>query len=168
MTIGIVGASGYIGYDLYRYIKKRGDKVLGTYCNNVTENLVRFNLREDDLSIFDDCSYVVVASGYSQEFCELNKIEAYWLNVYRTKALLAHLDKKGIPALFISSEKAVNPKTVYGQYKRKVEMFIDKKGLNANYIRPEKVEECNIKYLCEEVYDAIELGLRKKAKRKLR
>ena len=166
MKIGLCGASGRIGYPLFKYLRSRGHKVLGTYNKNTRDGLVRYDLREDPLDFFDECDYVILAAAYcNTPFCEDNKIEAYFLNVYRTNELLIHLSDKKIPTLFISSVAAVeNLNTVYGRYKRQVERYIMREGLDVQYIRPGKTNQDNVQQLCEEIYAEIKSGLRKKAK----
>ena len=154
--IGICGASGYIGHALYRYLKNKKLKVMGTYCNTLKKELIKFDLREDSFEVFDKCDFVVILSAYAKiKFCEDNKIEAYWLNVYRTKQLLEYLDEKKIPALFISSDAAITKDTTYGIYKRRVERFISDNFLLAGYIRPGKITDDNIQDLCKEIHDKI-------------
>lgn len=157
--IGICGASGFIGSHLERYLLIKGEKVLGTYCNNFKPGMVKFDLRKDDLGIFDECRFVVILSAYAKiKYCEDNCAEAFWLNVYKTCELLNHLNNKGIPALFISSDAAVKEDlmdTNYGKYKRMVEKFIKKKKLKASYIRPGKIKPENIDDLCQKICEQV-------------
>jgi len=171
MKIGLCGASGRIGWPLYNFLKAKRHKVLGTYCYNSRSNaignsLVKYDLREDTLDFFDKCDYVILASAYcNTPFCEQNKIEAYWLNVYRTEELLTHLSEKGIPTLFISSIAAkVNLDTTYGKYKRQVEKYMEENLVGVGYIRPGKTNQDNVQQLCEEIHVILKSGLRKKAK----
>jgi len=165
--IGICGASGYIGSRLFQYLHDQGEKVMGTYCNCTKKGLARYDLRTDRLSFFDDCSYVVVCAAYVKiRFCEINKMEAYWLNVYRTRELLEHLSNKGISALFISSDAAARHDTTYGKYKKLVEKYIRQDNLKVQVIRPGKINEDNIDNLCEGIYAYIKLRRRKKTSTK--
>ena len=170
MIIGLCGASGRIGYPLFKYLQAKKHKVLGTYCNgsrnNPTHQLVRYDLREDPIDFFDKCDCVILAAAYcNTPFCENNKLEAYWLNVYRTKELLQHLSDIGMPTLFVSSVAAVeNLDTVYGQYKRIVERYIKSAGLKVEYIRPGKTGPENVGELCEKIYKIIKPWSREKAK----
>lgn len=155
--IGICGASGMIGNALYEYLIEKKRTVLGTYCHNPKQGMVRFDLRWDDFEIFEKCSFVIVASAYSKiKFCEENKMEAFLLNVFQTCKFLSYLNDKGIPALFISSDASVKKdlnKTMYGKYKKMVERYINKKGLKCIYIRPSKITGKNVKELCEQICD---------------
>jgi len=167
MKIGLCGASGRIGLPLFKFLKAKGNKVVGTYCNNKIPDLVRFDLREDPLDFFDKCDVVILAAAYTNTpFCEQNKIEAFWMNVYRTIALLTHLSDKKIPTMFISSVAAVeNLDTVYGDYKRRVEKCIKKEQLKIEYIRPGYTNKDNVQALCKEIYADIKSWRRKKTKK---
>lgn len=163
--IGICGASGYIGWELYNYLKGKGLRVKGTYHNNKKEGLLPFDLRRDPLKFFNGCKFVVILSAYAKiRFCDDNRVEAYNLNVFRTKALLDHLNEQGIPALFVSSDAAERRDTIYGKYKRQVEKHITDNWLKAEYIRPGKIDDENIIQLCEEIYGYIKPRSRKKVK----
>ena len=155
--IGICGASGFIGWELYNFIAEKEEEVLGTYCHNYKDGLQKFDLRNDYLNMFDSCDYVVILSAHAKiQFCEQNRIEAFYLNVLKTKHLLDHLNKKGIPALFVSSDAAEKMRdTTYGKYKRMIEKYIKDNKLNADYIRPGKINEDNIKELCEQIWARI-------------
>lgn len=172
MKIGLCGASGRIGWPLYKFLEGKRQKVLGTYCvnsrkNDIGNELVRYDLRKDSISFFDGCDCVILAAAYcNTPFCENNKIEAYLLNVFRTKELLIHLSEKDIPTLFISSVAATeNLDTVYGRHKLQVERYIKSEGLKIQYIRPGKTGKDNVEQLCEEIYGIItQFRRRKKAK----
>ena len=154
MKIGLCGASGRIGYPLYKYLESKGNKVLGTYHNNPIDGLVKYDLRDGPIDFFDKCDYVILASAYcNTPFCQDNQIEAYFLNVFMTNALLYHLSEKKIPTLWISSVAATeNLDTVYGKYKRLVEKYIKKEKLAVEYIRPGKTGPDNVQQLCKEIY----------------
>ena len=165
--IGICGASGYIGRALFKYLDKKGEKVMGSWCNNkcFEDGYFHFDLRENSPKIWKSFDYVVILSAYAKiQFCEDEKLESYWLNVHRTIELLNYLDDQGIPALFVSSDAAERLDTTYGRYKRMAEKHIDKYQLNAKYIRPGKINKGNIKDLCKEIYDHIKSGRRQKVK----
>lgn len=150
--IGICGASGFIGWGLYNYFLSLGEEVLGTYCNHQKPGLVKFDLRTDHFSIFDNCYFVVITSAYAKiKFCEENPLEAYALNVFYTVELLEYLNDKHIRSLFISSDMAVNRVNNYGKYKAMVEQYIDQNKLRAKYIRPGRINKDNIRGLCSQI-----------------
>jgi dTDP-4-dehydrorhamnose reductase len=143
--IGLVGASGFLGWSLYNYLQP---EVLGTYYNNPKPGLVKFDITKDYYSIFDKCSFVVIASAYKVKFCEENPQEAYDLNVYHTKRLLDYLHRNGIPSLFISSFSIIRPNTFYGICKIEVENYIKQEKLNSQYLRLDKITEENMEEWC--------------------
>ena len=102
--IGIVGASGLIGHALYKFLKKEGENVIGTYFLNKKKGLLRFDLRKDDFSIASKCSEVIITSAIvGIDECFLNRAEAYNLNVERTIGLIKYLADREIKPIFISS-----------------------------------------------------------------
>ena len=157
--IGICGASGFIGLSLYNKLVSKGETVLGTFCNNFKPGMVRFDLRKDNMNIFDQCEYVIILSAYCKiKYCQDNPAEAFWLNVYKTSELLFYLNEKGIPALFVSSDAAVKEglrDMTYGKYKKLVEKYIKKKKLKADFIRPGKIDKKNIQDLCEKICEQV-------------
>ena len=44
MKIFIIGSSGAIGFNLYRFLKKKKLNVIGTYNKNKKPNLIHFSL----------------------------------------------------------------------------------------------------------------------------
>ena len=163
--IGICGASGYIGQELCRLLSEKKKRYMGTYCKNYKEGLLPFDMRSDSFDIFNGCNFVVILSAYCKiRWVDDNRVDAYELNVFRTKALLDHLNEKGIPALFVSSDAAERKNTVYGKYKRYVERHIRDNWLKATYIRPGKVDDDNISAVCGEIYAHIKPGRRQKIK----
>ena len=45
----IIGASGIIGYKLFKTLKERKIKVIGTYSKNKKPELVKFNILKDNV-----------------------------------------------------------------------------------------------------------------------
>jgi len=157
MLIGICGASGYIGWALYQFLRFKNELVLGTYYNHWQVGLVKFDLTRDDPAIFDKCGFVVITSAYAKiDFCEANPFEAHALNVWHTKRLLEYLDAKGIKSLFLSSDMATNKEKNYGKYKAQVEQFITKNLKHSSFIRPSKINDENMGELCQEIYQKIQ------------
>ena len=157
--ISLVGASGYIGWELHKLLKANGEKVMGTYYQHKKPGLVRFDLETDNFSIFDKCGFVVILSAYTKiKFCEDKFADAFMLNVYHTMRLIDYLAEKDIPCLFMSSDAAEKNDTKYGKYKLLVELYI-KKFPRVRYLRPGKVNDSNIKDLCIDIYEHIKRGI---------
>jgi len=157
--IGICGASGLIGWEVYKQLVDKGESVLGTFCNNPKPGLIRFDLRKDKFGFFNKCEYVIITSAYKKiKWCQDNPGPAFWMNVYKTCELLFHLNDRGIPALFISSDAAVRKDlmdTNYGKYKRMVEKYIRKKKLKSDFIRPGKIDEKNVRELAQKICEQV-------------
>jgi len=138
MMIGIFGASGLIGSELFRFLKARGESVLGTYCATQRDGLEKFDIATDPFSIFDDCTCVVIAGGISNiDECFRDKDHAFKINVEKTKELIEYLAGRHRKPIFLSSgqifdgkkgfykeEDEPNPLNCYGEYKLCVEEFM--------------------------------------------
>jgi len=136
--IGIVGASGAIGGELYKYLMDQGERCLGTYCTGKKENLVKYDLRIDDPSLFDRCDIVVIMGGVTNiDECAKRKEDAQAINVDGIIRLIKHLADKKIESVFISSDQVFNgkqgnysesdepdPVNQYGKFKLEVERFM--------------------------------------------
>jgi dTDP-4-dehydrorhamnose reductase len=138
MTIGIVGASGLIGYSLFTYCQSRSEKVIGTYAGHKKEGLNHFDLRADSFDLFDSCDCVVIAAALTNiDECGQNKALCRLMNVDRTTELISYLSKKKIRPIFLSSDQVFDgtkgnysetdlpgPVNYYGSTKLEAETFI--------------------------------------------
>jgi dTDP-4-dehydrorhamnose reductase len=138
MSIGIAGASGLIGSNLFAFLQKKGQQVLGTYCSTCQQELVKFDLLEDDFSVFGNCKVVVICSAISNlDKCLLEKELAYQVNVVKTIELINYLARNGIKTIFLSSDQVFdgrngdyaegdepNPVNCYGSFKLCVEEYL--------------------------------------------
>ena len=138
MLIGIVGASGLIGRNLFAFLRKKGRQVLGTYCSMRQKGLIEFDLLKDDFSLFDNCKVVVICSAISNiDKCLLQKEQAHQVNVVKTIELINYLARNGIKTIFLSSDQVFdgrngdnaeddepNPINCYGSFKLCVEQHL--------------------------------------------
>ena len=150
--IGIIGASGLIGHNLFKYLKKEKIDVLGTYCTKAKPDLVKFDMTSDSYDFLLKCKKVIICSAISNlDECYLKKDESYNLNVVKTKELIDYLVKKNIMPIFASTDKVFygdkgnntedvipNPVTVYGQQKVEIEQFIQERTKNYLILRMSK------------------------------
>lgn len=141
----IIGASSFIGNNLYNYCKKENIEVLGTYYKNCrNEEFVYFDIMQD--SILDLCNrhsltnvkgVVICGANANIDSCKRNEETSNQLNVVGTKRLLKEADQLGIKSVFLSSEAVFdgkkgmykeedipNPVTTYGKQKLQVEQYI--------------------------------------------
>ncbi len=138
MLIGIVGASGLIGKNLFAFLRKKGQQVLGTYCSTCQKELIKYDLLKDDFSLFDNCKVVVMCSAISNiDKCLLEKEQAHQVNVVKTIELMNYLARNGIKTIFLSSDQVFdgrngayseddepNPVNCYGSFKLCVEQHL--------------------------------------------
>lgn len=136
--IGIVGASGFIGYRLYSFLKEQKETLIGTYYGKMKEGLVPFNLLHGDFSLFDKCSSVIISGAITRiDECVTHKEAAYAVNVRKTIELIKYLLKRKIKPVFLSSDQVfdgirgnyreddpVHPVNTYGMFKVMVEEFL--------------------------------------------
>lgn len=156
--VGIVGASGLIGYNLYKYLKDKDVAVLGTYCSLKKQGLHRFNLVEDSFSIFDSCQQVIIAAGITNiDECFLQRQRAYDVNVAKTIKFIQYLSDKKIKAIFLSSDQVFgdskgnyreedipHPINCYGRFKLQAEQFMQQHSEDYLILRLSKIYSRNL------------------------
>lgn len=157
--IGIVGASGLIGYHFYKTLKSRREDVIGTYFSTEKEELIKFDFKRDSFSLFDKCKQVVITSAITNiDECFLNKDEAYKINVEKTIEFIKYLADRKIKPVFLSSDQVFdgkkgnnteedrpNPINHYGDFKLQVEEFMKNNLKNYLILRLSKTYSRNLK-----------------------
>ncbi|MEW6087946.1 MAG: SDR family oxidoreductase [bacterium] len=158
MMIGILGASGLIGYNLFVFFKSNGIQTIGSYYSNKRDGLVKLNLFEDNFSIFNGCTHVVIAAGITNiDDCFRYKQEAYRCNVEKNIELIRYLADRKIKPIFLSSDQVfdgnkgnydetekTNPVNYYGDCKVQVEEFMRKNLKDYLILRLSKVYSRNL------------------------
>ena len=144
MQLLVIGASGYIGSHIYSEAKKRNINVVGTMCEARQSELVKFNIKFDNISDVinkidaNGNKYVIICSAISAiDSCFVQYKHAYDINVTSTIRLLDQLNKQGFKSVFLSSDNVFDgesgyyteddvPKPInkYGQMKAEVEKYI--------------------------------------------
>lgn len=156
--MGIVGASGLIGYNLYNFLKKKGEDILGTYFSKEKKGLIKFDLKENNFSLFDKCKHVIIAGAITNlDECFLKKEEAYKINVERTIEFVKYLTNKKVKSIFLSSDQVFdggkgnyteknepNPINYYGEFKFKVEKFLRENSEDYLILRLSKTYSKNL------------------------
>ena len=134
----IIGASGFIGENLYKYFINQGIKVAGTYNYNKKNGLIHFdveNQRIKDVLELKDFSYAIICSAITGiDYCRKHEKRSHNVNVVMTKKLIKDLFDNNIIPIFISTEYVFDglkgnykeddrrkPKPVYGSQKKQVE-----------------------------------------------
>jgi len=156
--IGIVGASGLIGHNLFDFLRAHGEQAMGTYCLTPKEALLRFDLLKDDFAIFDNCNVVVISSAMSNidQYC-LERDLAYQIHVVKTIELIKYLAERRIGIVFLSSDQVFDgkkgnyteldkpaPVNSYGLFKLQVERFLRNHVGNYLVFRLSKTYSTNI------------------------
>ncbi len=138
MTIGIAGASGLIGYNLFNFLSRK-EKVIGTCLSHKKNGLVNFDLLSGDFSLFDPCDWVVVAAAVVKiDDCLKDRELARRINVEKTSEFISYLASRKIKVVFLSSDQVFDgakgnysetdppaPVNLYGKLKRETEQFIE-------------------------------------------
>lgn len=137
----IIGASGYIGKNIYNSFSKN-EKVIGTYHKNWKEGLIYFNLENPNLENLDidlkSVSYALICSSITKpDDCKKNEDNSYKVNVEGTTKLIQQLFQKRIVPVFFSSEYVFDgkkgnytesdktaPNTIYGIQKKEIENLL--------------------------------------------
>lgn len=146
----IIGASGFIGNSLYRYLNKNFHdffEIIGTYCFSKTSN----NLNQLDITSYNDLeknlchfipAYVLLAAGIKDiRECENNYSLAYALNTQPAISIIKIISENELPTrvIFFSTDYVFdgkkgryketdlpNPQTNYGKTKYLAEKaFLD-------------------------------------------
>lgn len=141
----IVGASGFIGNELYAFLKKNKIDIKATYCKNDSNLLdnekLYFDLKNGDFSeIFklNDLTHVFLCHGISNiERCKIESDLSYSINVENTINLLQHLKQFGVTPVYFSTNMVYDgikqnpteldcpePITEYGRQKSILEQYI--------------------------------------------
>lgn len=92
MKILIVGATGFLGTNLYHNLSKDFD-VFGTYCDRYQEGLYKLDTskKESVFSLFKKLKPDIIIDTVSisdPDFCEQNKEQAYLINCEGTKNII--------------------------------------------------------------------------------
>ena len=182
MNVYLIGASGAIGFSLFKYLKKK-IKVTGTYYKNkkpglthfalgnkVSENQLIKKLKPNDI-VFFLSSFTEVAWVFD------NKRKSSKLNFYLTKKFLSKLIIKNIKFFYFSSAEVfngkkgfynenskINPVNFYGKLKFRIEEFLKKtKNRNCHIIRLGRIIDMTNNYRCM-IEDCYKTLLTKNAK----
>ena len=146
----IIGASSSIGSEMHSFLRKKKIKVLGTYFKKKQPELVKFDIRKDDINNFffevnsNDVVIIFSAITNPQEVLKI-KQDSRKINIFGTKRLINDLSKIGCKIIFISSVEVFDgkkgaytessktkPLSLYGKHKNIIEKFLISK-IKKNY-----------------------------------
>ena len=156
-NILILGATGLVGSNLFKYLKKKNYKVNGTYFKNKKKNLIYFNISKNKINTLKDikkAKYLVIASAINVNLDETKKNfkKSYFINVKRTKTVIDYCFKNNIIPVYISSDAVFdgkkgnykeldkkNPIHSYGKIKNDVEKYIIKRKKKYLIVRTSRI-----------------------------
>lgn len=152
MNLLLVGASSFIGREIYRQAMAQGHRVVGTATRPQNEEWYPFNLKDGDIhevlqaSGLQECldrgesvSAIITAFYCGNERTVTNLREAQQVNIFGMENLLDALHDLGIRGLFFSTECVysgrdgnapykedypTDPVLAYGRHKAEIECYI--------------------------------------------
>lgn len=143
MELLVIGASGYIGNEIYKEALKRNIHVIGTKYKAEAEGLFDFNIVKDSIvpianRLYAKDKYAVICSAVTKiDECNRNKETSYNINVTSTKKLIQDLTKAQFKIVYLSSDNVFDgtkecyseqdlpsPINEYGRMKASVERYI--------------------------------------------
>lgn len=153
----VIGASGYIGGQLFRKYRETFSDCIGTGFSRVSQDLTHFDLRNPNIETLNlqekGHKAVVISSAMPLVgWCESHLKESYELNVKGTLDLVRQLAQTSIHIIFLSSdyvfdgksgnytdESVTNPITEYGRQKAEVERELPNIANNYTIARLSKI-----------------------------
>lgn len=147
----MIGASGFIGREIYDYSKNEGYDTIGTQYSGSFKDLIRFDLTSQKIYkvipnefLKNDDIFAVICSAIPKiDKCKKDINKSYELNVLKTIKLIDDLTMLGIKFIFLSSEAIYdgekgyydesnlpNPINEYGRQKVEVENYINSNTSN--------------------------------------
>lgn len=161
MKFLIVGASGFVGQSVYRYLQESGYEVIGTKSKSMLPGLVTFDLLKHRIQ---DCVpesffisggpvMTVICAGVPQiDRCHRERDFTHEVNVVTTKKLIRDLEQLGSRPVFLSSnfvfdgkvgnyaeDHPRNPISEYGRHKEEVEQFVEANSPHTFVMRMDKL-----------------------------
>jgi len=150
MKFLIIGASGFIGKNIYKFLNDKKYDVHGTQNNSQFDKLIKFDLLHDEIKNCipatlintNERVYAIICSYISQiDRCYIEKKVSYKVNVEKMIQLINDLESLNINIVFLSTSAVFdgkegyyiesasrNPICEYGKQKVLVEEFIEKKN----------------------------------------
>jgi len=154
MRVIVIGASSFIGFNFYKYIKQKKIKTIGTYYKNPKKKeLVKFDITKDKIeSIIKNISekdiFIIFSAMSDPSRISNDKGNAYKINCLSTIKLIKQINKFNSKIIFMSSVEVFdgkknnfyendkpNPLNYYGKTKLKVEHYLKKNSKNYSIIR---------------------------------
>jgi len=157
----IVGASGFVGQAVYRYLQKSGHELIGSKSKSTTPGLITFDLLNQRIqdcvpeSFFTSGEPVVtvICAGIPQIVrCYTEQQFTHEVNVVATIKLIEELGELNSRTVFLSSnfvfdgntgnyadDHPRNPISEYGRHKEAVERFVEANAPDTLVMRMDKL-----------------------------
>lgn len=157
----VVGASGFVGQNLFRYLKDKGEQVVGTRSSSAIEGLLPFKLGKQRLCdaigpefLRNESKLCVIIAAVVSDMdrCLTDRESSRHVNVDGTIQLLLEVQSLGAKPIFLSScfvfdgrkgyyseSDPCSPANEYGRNKVDVERFIDAQVPEAFVARLDKI-----------------------------
>lgn len=125
----ITGAGGTLGREFVRQL----DNSIAVDNNEWSLAEMRDwncqRILDDFMEIDPDGKEIIHCAAYKHvDLCEKNAESCWYNNVVKTKELLFRASKEAKDFVFISTDKAVDPASVYGRSKKEIEDYIKEIG----------------------------------------
>lgn len=153
----ILGATGLVGSNLFKYLKDKKYSVTGTYFKNKKKNCIYFDISKNSINLIKNIKkikYIVIASAINVNLDETKKDykKSYFINVRKTKVVIDQCFKNDITPIYISSDAVFdgkkgnykesdkkNPIHAYGRIKNEVEKYIIKQKKKYLIVRTSRI-----------------------------
>jgi dTDP-4-dehydrorhamnose reductase len=141
MKILVVGASGYIGAELYRNLRGDYDTIGTFHTSQPTDNLFPLdttNVSEtrDFIAAHNPDVIVHAANASSVRWCEEHPELAAKVNIEGTEAVVAGAQDSDAQLIYLSSTVASNQQHVYGRTKSAAEAIVRQATCDWLVLRP--------------------------------
>ena len=161
--IFILGASGYIGNNIYKSFVEKNFDVVGTYFKNKKNRLIHFDISKmslDEIKLDKKIHYLIIALGVNTNIDDSKKEweNSYYINVIKIKIIIDYCFKNDIVPIYISSDGVFdgkkgkykeidkkNPINCYGRIRNEVEDYLINSGNKFMILRMGRVFGTDLK-----------------------
>lgn len=171
MKVTIIGASGLIGWDLYKTFSAQDVDLAGTYHTHPKPGMIKGGYQDISDELIKGADYVVLCGAITDiSKCAADKELSEYVNVVTTKEVLIKCKTHNACPVFLSSdyvfdgaegnyteEHPKSPTTVYGRQKAEVEDFIAANFSDFYIFRLSKTYSVNLdeRSLFSEIYSSL-------------
>jgi dTDP-4-dehydrorhamnose reductase len=154
MRVIVIGASSFIGFNFFKYLKQKKINTIGTYFKNRKKlELVKFDITKNKIkNAIKDISqkdiFIIFSAMSNPSKISNNKKNANKINHLSTIKIIKQINKFNSKIIFMSSVEVFdgkksyfyendkpNPLNYYGKTKLKVEHYLKKNSKNYSIIR---------------------------------